>query len=82
MSQKAIWEKRLLTLTKKGSNTLKKYNEGKSVTLDAHEIQVLNMLKYEYIPFYDISDSLNIDAKAAYNTVKHLQSEGYITDEL
>lgn len=82
MSQKAIWEKKLFTITNKGSNSLKEYNEGKSIDLNVNEIQILNMLKYEYLPFYEMADSLNIDVKQAYNIVKSLSDNGYITNEL
>lgn len=83
---KAPWENRLFELTREGSSALRKFESGESVPLGSTEIQVLNMLKDEYLPYYEISDSLqseypSMSDQAAFNTVKYLEVGGYIKND-
>jgi len=77
------WENRIFELTREGSNTLNKFESGESVPLGSVEIQVLNMIKDNYLPYYEMSDSLrseysSMDEQSAFNIVKCLEAGGYI----
>jgi hypothetical protein len=83
MENRSPWKNKIFELTREGSDALRKFESGESVPLGSIEIQVLNMIKEDYLPYYEISDSLlseyqNMDEQSAFNIVKYLEVGGYI----